>query len=56
MHPAHLCRSWLFVDVEAAQARGEARVMVDGSMIEVPIYHDMRRLLARADELAGAEG
>jgi citrate lyase subunit beta / citryl-CoA lyase len=40
---------------EAARARGEARVTVDGSMIEVPIYNNMRRLLARADELAAAE-
>ena len=40
---------------EAARARGELRVTVDGSMIEVPIYHNMRRLLARAEELAAAE-
>ena len=40
---------------EAARARGESRVTVDGSMIEVPIYHNMRRLLARADELAAVE-
>jgi len=41
---------------EEARARGESRVTVDGSMIEVPIYHNMRRLLARAEELAAAEG
>jgi citrate lyase subunit beta / citryl-CoA lyase len=40
---------------EAARARGESRVTVDGSMIEVPIYHNMRRLLARAEELAAVE-
>ena len=40
---------------EAARARGESRVTVDGSMIEVPIYHNMRRLLARASELTAAE-
>jgi hypothetical protein len=28
---------------------------VDGSMIVVPIYHNMRRLLARAEELAAVE-
>jgi citrate lyase subunit beta / citryl-CoA lyase len=40
---------------EAARAKGEARVIVDGSMVEVPIYYTMRRLLARAEELAEAE-
>jgi citrate lyase subunit beta/citryl-CoA lyase len=40
---------------EAARDRGESRVTVDGSMIEVPIYNNMRRLLARAEELAAAE-
>jgi citrate lyase subunit beta/citryl-CoA lyase len=40
---------------EAARARGESRVAVDGSMVELPIYDNMRRLLARAAELATAE-
>jgi citrate lyase subunit beta/citryl-CoA lyase len=40
---------------EAARERGESRILVDGSMIEVPIYNTMRRLLARADELAAVE-
>jgi citrate lyase subunit beta/citryl-CoA lyase len=39
---------------EAARARGEARVEVDGSLVEVPIYNNARRLLARADRLAMA--
>jgi citrate lyase subunit beta/citryl-CoA lyase len=36
---------------EAAQARGEGRVEVGGSMIEVPIYLNMKRLLERAAAL-----
>jgi citrate lyase subunit beta/citryl-CoA lyase len=40
---------------EAAQARGLSRAMLNGSMIEVPIYNNMRRLLARAEQLAAAE-
>ncbi len=39
---------------EAARARGQSRVEVAGSMIEMPIYHNARRLLARAGELAAA--
>ncbi len=34
---------------EAARARGEARVEVDGSLVEVPIYLNAKRLAARAD-------
>jgi citrate lyase subunit beta/citryl-CoA lyase len=36
---------------EAAQAEGESRVEVDGSMVELPIYMNMRRLLERAAAL-----
>jgi len=37
---------------EAARERGEAGVEVDGSLVELPIYLNARRLLARADALA----
>ncbi|MGI9410796.1 MAG: HpcH/HpaI aldolase/citrate lyase family protein [Hyphomicrobiaceae bacterium] len=37
---------------EAAQAGGDARVDLDGSMIEVPIYTNAKRLLQRAKDLA----
>ncbi len=40
---------------EDAQARGEARTELDGSLIEVPIYMTAKRLLARADDLAGSD-
>lgn len=36
---------------EAAQARGEGRVEVDGSLVETPIYMTAKRLLARAHDL-----
>ena len=36
---------------ESAQGAGQARVEVDGSLVEVPIYLNARRLLARAVEL-----
>lgn len=36
---------------EAAQARGEARVEVDGSLVETPIYMTAKRLLERAEAL-----
>ncbi len=36
---------------EAAREKGEGRVEVDGSLVEVPIYNNARRLLARADRL-----
>ena len=39
---------------EAAQARGEGRVEVDGSLIETPIYTTAKRLLDRAEALSGA--
>lgn len=39
---------------EAAQARGDARVELDGSLVEVPTYTNAKRLLHRAEELAGA--
>ena len=42
-------------EFEAARARGEARVEVDGSLVEVPIYANAVRLLQRADDLAGAD-
>ncbi len=40
---------------EAARARGEDRVDVDGNLVEVPSYMNARRLVARADALADAE-
>ncbi len=41
---------------EAARENGEARVEVDGILVEVPNYNNARRLLARADRLAMARG
>ena len=41
---------------EAAREKGEARVEVDGVLVEVPSYNNARRLLARADRLAMARG
>ena len=41
---------------EAAREKGEARVEVDGVLVEVPNYNNARRLLARADRLAMARG
>ena len=38
---------------EAAQAKGEARVEVDGSLVETPIYMNAKRLIARVAQLAG---
>lgn len=40
---------------ESAQAAGEGRVEVDGSLVEVPIYLNARRLLDRAIELGVAQ-
>ncbi len=40
---------------EEARAKGLSRVEVAGSMIEMPIFHNARRLLARAKELGEAE-
>ncbi|MEK9723380.1 MAG: CoA ester lyase [Rhodospirillaceae bacterium] len=37
---------------EAAQAAGAGRIEVDGSQVEVPIYMNAKRLLARAEDLA----
>ena len=39
---------------EAARARGLDRVELDGSLVEVPTYTNMKRLLARAAALAAA--
>jgi len=39
---------------EAARARGEARVLVDGSLVELPIYLSAKRLWARARSLGVA--
>lgn len=36
---------------DAARERGEARVEVDGALVEVPTYTTAKRLLARHDEL-----
>jgi citrate lyase subunit beta/citryl-CoA lyase len=47
-----LCRARDIVTAfEAARAAGEARVEVDGSLIEVPTYHTAKRLLARGEAM-----
>jgi len=33
------------------RAKGEARVEVDGSLVEVPTYSNVKRLLARGEAL-----
>ena len=38
---------------EAAQAKGEARVEIDGSLVETPIYMNAKRLITRVAQLAG---
>ncbi len=38
---------------EAAQASGDARVELDGVLVETPIYANAKRLIARAISLAG---
>jgi citrate lyase subunit beta / citryl-CoA lyase len=40
---------------EAARAAGQARVEVDGSLIEVPTYHTAKRLLARGEAMRAFE-
>ncbi|HEX6980767.1 MAG TPA: CoA ester lyase [Alphaproteobacteria bacterium] len=41
---------------EDARARGLDRVEVDGSLVEVPTYLNAKRLVARAEALAAADG
>jgi citrate lyase subunit beta/citryl-CoA lyase len=49
---AEIARARLVVDqFEAARAQGLSRIAVDGSLVEVPIYLNCKRLLARAKEL-----
>jgi citrate lyase subunit beta/citryl-CoA lyase len=36
---------------EAARAKGEARVEVDGSLVELPTYNNAKRLLARGEAM-----
>jgi citrate lyase subunit beta/citryl-CoA lyase len=36
---------------EAARARGGGRVIVDGSLVEVPTYSNAKRLIARDEAL-----
>ncbi len=36
---------------ESARAKGEARVELDGSLVEVPTYSNAKRLIARWDAL-----
>ncbi|MGB3445245.1 MAG: CoA ester lyase [Xanthobacteraceae bacterium] len=49
---AELARARAIVtEFEAARERGEARVDVGGSLVEVPTYATAKRLLARHDEL-----
>ncbi len=38
---------------EAARERGEGRALVDGSLVELPIYLNAKRLLARARAIRG---
>ena len=40
-------------DFEAARARGEERVLVDGLWVEVPTYRNAKRLIERARRLSG---
>ena len=40
----------------AAQARGEGRVELDGSLVETPIYAAAKRPLERAEALARYDG
>ena len=50
--PEEVAQARRLVDAfEAAQAAGNARVEVDGSLVEVPIYLNARRLLDRAARL-----
>jgi len=37
---------------EATRARGDARALIDGSLVEVPTYANARRLIERAEALA----
>ena len=36
---------------EAARAKGQARVEINGSLVEVPTYTNAKRLLARGEAL-----
>lgn len=40
---------------EAARARGEDRVLIEGQWVEVPTYRNARRLIERAQRLGGIE-
>jgi len=40
-------------DFDAARARGEERVLVDGLWVEVPTYRNAKRLIERARRLSG---
>jgi citrate lyase subunit beta/citryl-CoA lyase len=40
---------------ETARAKGQARVEVDGALIEMPTYHNARRLLARGEAMRAFE-
>jgi citrate lyase subunit beta/citryl-CoA lyase len=39
---------------EAARARGEDRVLIEGQWVEVPTYRNARRLIERARRLGAA--
>jgi citrate lyase subunit beta/citryl-CoA lyase len=53
---AELSRAQKIVAVfEAARAKGEARVTLDGARVEVPTYANARRLLARGESLRAFE-
>jgi citrate lyase subunit beta / citryl-CoA lyase len=51
---AELTRAQKIVDAfVAARARGEARVELDGALVEAPTYANAKRLLARGEALRG---
>ena len=55
--PAEVAHARRVVDAfETAQAAGRGRAEVDGSLIEVPIYLNARRLLERAARLGVGDG
>jgi citrate lyase subunit beta / citryl-CoA lyase len=46
----------IVIAFEAARAAGEARVEVNGSLVEVPTYSTAKRLLARSEAMREFEG
>lgn len=53
--PADVIRAQAIISAfESGQAEGVARVELDGALVEAPVYHTARRVLARAVELGVA--